>query len=71
MKKELEEAIKLIETERQNDIKKHHELTNSFRTKINLLISKTPTSELRNELTELNIIFETIHFSNEDLLTKL
>lgn len=31
-----------------------------FRGAIGVLISKTPTSDLRNELTDLNILFESI-----------
>ncbi len=33
---------------------------NQFRSKISLLIAKTPTSELRNEYTDINILFEQI-----------
>lgn len=70
MKKELEDALKIVTTERQNAIAKRYELANSFRNKMNLLISKTPTGELRNELSELNILYETILINNE-LLAKL
>lgn len=34
------------------------ELHKEFQNKINILILKTPTGELRNELTELNMLFD-------------
>lgn len=64
MNQELENALKVIATEKQDAIAKRFELANSFRMKINLLISKTPTGELRNELSELNILHEAILINN-------
>jgi hypothetical protein len=70
MNQELENAIKAIRAERANAIMRRYDLANQFRGKMGLLISKTPTGELRNELSELNILHEAL-LANDELLSKL
>lgn len=70
MNPELQNALRIVEEGKQMAKVKNYELVNSFRTKMNLLISKTPTGELREELSELNIIYETI-LENQNTLSKL
>lgn len=50
-------ALKQLELE---CTRKRVKLVHAFTDKINGLIAKTPTGELRNELTELNILFISI-----------
>jgi len=70
MNKELKDALAVIAIAKQDAVIKRYELINLFRKKISLLISQTPTGELRNELSELNILYETI-LVTDSLLEKL
>lgn len=70
MNNEIANSLNLIKEEKRKAIFKQYELANNFRAKINKLINTTPTGELRNELTELNILFESF-LANENLLRKL
>lgn len=54
-KKELRREILAIELAEVNE---QNELVTKFREKINYMINTTPTSPLRNDLTDLNILFE-------------
>lgn len=50
--------LKLLEKDLINDIDKDNkQIQTEFETLINKLINNTPTSELRNDLTNLNILF--------------
>ncbi len=57
-------VIKEMESElnklKHQNATERFEYIKQFNTKINLLISKTPTGELRNELSELNILYHAI-----------
>lgn len=55
--KELRKQIREIE---MIELNKENDLVNEFRNKINLLINNTPTSNLRNDITDLNILFEAL-----------
>ena len=55
--KELRERIKILE---RGEAKEKYKHVCMFNEKINELINKTPTSELRNDITDLNILFHLI-----------
>ena len=58
---------KLKNFKRENTLSNYNTI-NSFRNKINKLISTTPTGELRNELTDISILFENLNSNYENQL---
>lgn len=57
----LEEAIVVISNAHKTAVFETRSISMQFKNKINNLISQTPTGDLRNELTELNILFESLN----------
>ena len=53
--KELRRGILAIEMKQLNE---RNDLVTKFREKMNYMINTTPTGPLRDDLTELNILFE-------------
>lgn len=53
--KNLRAEIRTIELKQINE---QNDLVTKFRNKMNYMINTTPTSPLRDDLTELNILFE-------------
>lgn len=68
MNQELEKALQVLKETNAEAQMKDFELNDLFRNKINSLILRTPTGDLRNELTILNIIHEEIVLNNEILV---
>lgn len=53
----LEASLRVLKNQ---NLRERQELINNFSKKINKLIEQTPTGDLRNEYTDLNILFNLI-----------
>lgn len=63
----LHEAKIILARERVKLRNEKRDVINNFRNEINKLIQNTPTGELRNTITDLNILFEQNLSLEEDL----
>ena len=63
-----QEACDVLEKYKRQVFKENVEHYNTFTNLINKLIMETPSKDLRNELTSLNILFNTILANNRDLI---
>lgn len=67
MNKQERDAYNLLRGYKQNLIAANYTNVNAFRNRINKLINSTPTGDLRNEYTDLNILFERIMIDQDEL----